>query len=220
MLKGLAIVSGVALSALAFPVIVIDDFTTGSFTYTRSTIGTSSARVAGGMLGGTRWTLSNVTENPGGQQLSVVVGAGLADVVAGDGLRHITEFRYGYTLGGALSDLSADLTAGGANALKLSFAGVDGNFGLLVQMRRTVGAGSQWMNYNTSVGSSAAPFDLIIPYTAFGSFNMSDVDQLILRFSGDPGADLAMTGVEAVPEPATIAALGLGVAALMRRRKR
>ncbi|MFN3682421.1 MAG: PEP-CTERM sorting domain-containing protein [Fimbriimonadaceae bacterium] len=220
MVKGLAIVSGVALSALAFPVIVIDDFTTGTFSYTRSSVGTSSARVAGSMLGGTRWTLSNVTANPSSSQLSVAVGGGVADFVAGNGLVHVSELRYGYTLGGALADLNADLTAGGNNALKISFLENSGNLGLLVQLRRTAGASSQWFNYNTSVAASAVPFDLSIPYSVFGSFNLTDVDQVILRFTSEPGADYRLGGVEAVPEPATIAALGLGVAALMRRRKR
>ncbi len=220
MVKGLAIVSGVALSALAFPVIVIDDFTTGSFSYTRSSVGTSSARVTGSMLGGTRWALSNVTANPNGSQLAGSVGGGVASFVAGDGLVHATDLRYGYTLGGALSDLNADLTAGGNNALKISFLENTGNLGLLVQLRRTVGTGSQWVNYNATVAASSAPFDLKIPYSVFGSFNLADVDQVILRFTNQPGEDYKLGGVEAVPEPATIAALGLGAAALMRRRKR
>jgi hypothetical protein len=220
MMKGTAIVVGIALSSFAFPVIVIDDFTSGSFSYSRSSVGTSSARVPGTMLGGTRWTLSNVTSNPSGSVLNVNVGSGAANFVAGDGLVHVSDVRYGYNLSGGLADLNVDLTAGGLNGFKISFLENSGNLNLLVQMRRTVGAGAQWGSHAIVVGPSASPFDVFVPYSVFGSLNLTDVDQVIFRFTNQPGEDYKLGRIEAVPEPATLAALGLGVAALIRRRRR
>ncbi|MCX7799979.1 MAG: PEP-CTERM sorting domain-containing protein [Fimbriimonadales bacterium] len=220
MLKGTAIVAAAALGSLAFPAVVIDSFTSGPFSYSRSTLGTSSVRVSGTMLGGTRWTLSNVTANPSGSTLTVNVGSGVATFNAGDGLVHTSELRYGYTLGGGLADLNANLTSGGLSALKVSFLENTGNLNLLVQLRRTVGSSAQWGTYSTVVAAQSTPFDVLVPYSVFGSFNLADVDQVILRFTNQAGADYKLGSVEAVPEPATIAALGLGAAALLRRRRR
>lgn len=97
----------------------------------------------------------------------------------------------------------------------------------LYRATRTGGAGA--FDTATKVGSITGLFDLAwdgttlfgttaqIRNNALLSINPADGSFVTLATSGNNNA---FRGVEVVPEPATLAALGLGTAALLRRRRR
>lgn len=51
-------------------------------------------------------------------------------------------------------------------------------------------------------------------------FDRSQIDFLTIRFDTEASGDLAISRIAAVPEPGTLAALGLGTLALLKRRKK
>jgi hypothetical protein len=59
-----------------------------------------------------------------------------------------------------------------------------------------------------------------VAFADFGGYDFSDVDSMSFFVYADYAGDISVASFEAVPEPGTMAAIGLGVAALLRRRKR
>ena len=53
----------------------------------------------------------------------------------------------------------------------------------------------------------------------FGFANLQDARSVTFVFEADRSGDFAIEGIEAVPEPATMVALGAGALALIRRRR-
>lgn len=65
---------------------------------------------------------------------------------------------------------------------------------------------------------TSTPYSVMIS-DAFGDVDASKITKVWLFVGGDKGMDAAVTGFQTVPEPATMAILGLGALALLRRRK-
>jgi hypothetical protein len=59
-----------------------------------------------------------------------------------------------------------------------------------------------------------------IAFSDFGAFNFADVDQVIFQLDSTASGDTVIDSFEAVPEPASMIALGLGVAALVSRKRK
>lgn len=72
---------------------------------------------------------------------------------------------------------------------------------------------------SVNVPVSATAFSVTIDQ-AFGNVDASKITKVWLWVGGERGQDLAVTSFEAVPEPASMAALGLGALGLLRRRRK
>ncbi len=77
--------------------------------------------------------------------------------------------------------------------------------------------------YDTTVaGAQYSPFivDLTSADISSGSpTTLASFDTMYVRFTTSPSGDFALRSIETVPEPATMSILGLGIAALARRKR-
>ena len=175
--------------------VVIDDFASGN--YSRTIADTSEERSfqTGTMIGGRRDTFFDVVTNPLGRPVSLDLGTGFAS---------------GPTAGSVVQD-----------PLGLSFQSLDLEFitnDLPLQVTATAFRDS--IN-KVSVTKTFAPgpgvlsFDLSEFGTAFGG----TATALQFDFRTQQSGDFTLAGINAaVPEPASMAVLGLCLAALKRRR--
>jgi hypothetical protein len=74
--------------------------------------------------------------------------------------------------------------------------------------------------YSAVAGVSASPFSVFATPTS-GNIDLTRVTGVYFQFgNGGSGQTLSVGHVESVPEPATMAALGLGALGLLKRRRR
>ena len=64
------------------------------------------------------------------------------------------------------------------------------------------------------------PFMMTVGFNEFSGINFNDIDQMVVRFDTGASGDLTLTSLEAVPEPGTMIALGLGAAMAARKRRK
>ncbi|HRJ27769.1 MAG TPA: PEP-CTERM sorting domain-containing protein [Fimbriimonadaceae bacterium] len=215
---------GVVVAASSQAAILIDDFTSGSYSKVL-TSGADYALQNGTMLGGDRGTFLQVLSNPLGVSLNFSVGSGFYIADAGSRLAYTVGVGYGYSLtGGGTSGsfLTDDLNAnfGGQDRFRLWFESNDLNLGLEIGVR----SGGTFYTHTRTIagGFPNTPFveDVMFTSAGFGGVNWADVDQVYLQFTNTPSGDFALTRFEAVPEPASMMALGAGLAALVARRRK
>lgn len=201
--------AGAMLAACA-PALVLDDFTTGPYSV-RLQSGSDSAMQAGSMIGGDRQTVISVQSNPFNQYLGLVIANGVLASDSGTSLDASTLVSYGAT-----ADLNANLF--GYNAFEVHFMSNDLPLTLSVTLFTSTGDVSETVQVAVPNGLS---FDVTVPYSLFTAFSaFGDVDRIAFGFETPRNGDFAITGIEAVPEPGTMLALGLGVAGLMARRRK
>lgn len=217
-----AVILFLLASAVAARADVIDNFSTGAFMQSITT-GTFVLTQAGAMSTGERDVQMNVLGNPFNQFLDVSVGSGMNVVSNGFGVVSKVTLQYdvngdevGNTgAGKVLTNSGSGSSIGlGANPIvRLNFAGNDLAVTARVVLRNSGAVIGEAVGIKNPGG--AGVLDLVL-----GSAAMSSADSISIEFSADPSGDFALTSVEAVPEPATMAALGIGVAAMMRRRRK
>lgn len=210
---------------LASAFTMIDDFTSGDYEFMTKTVGVdTNALQSGSMAGGYRLVTSNVVANPTTRSLYYIsVGGGFATVESGTQLKNTTTFSYGYMPDAntyALSDLNLNLS--NESAFKLDFLSNESDLKLDILVRSSEQLGGAWVakSFTIAGGRTETPFTEQISFSNWVGFDFANVDQVQFIFSNMPSGDYAMTGIYAVPEPATMAGLLVGGAALLMRRKR
>lgn len=213
--------SGAVLTAgSANAYILIDDFTTGAMTGS-VTSGTTYFNGVGTMLGGDRLA-ELVVQPPNVFNLSFEIdsNAGVLAINSQSGVDGIATIGYGYNYINSTSfstdDLNLNLT--GENAFNLQLLSRDGDLTITFGVITT--SGPNVSVSQTLLGSSINTPELVtFNFSSFVGANFADVDQIYVSFDTSNTGDVAVSSIEAVPEPATMAILA-GAAALAASRKR
>ncbi len=206
--------------------VVIDDFSSGPHSGSLVS-GWTEAYQAGSMLGGSRLIRYDVLTDSdaygggvGGPAVSVDLGDGRAIVSSGALAQASFSLQYGYVPEGdgyAVGDMVTDLS--GDSAFRLSFLAND-----LPMEVRVYASDTGWMSAMALVvvpGGQTSPFTVEIPYADFNNtIDWTNIRDLDFGFELSRSGDFAITKLETVPEPASIAALALGGAAFISRRRR
>lgn len=228
-MRKLLVLSGIAAcAASANAIIIIDDFTTGTgFSDGLGVVGSKvTVSQPGGMMGGERDVRLEVASVGGfGQMLKFEVGTGFTVTSTGAGVDGKTELQY---------DLAGDETPGSP-----FFSGTQGatvNFApetafrvrflfndLPLNMTLTADLGGLTWSATTLVGGGiSSPTDVIVPFASMlgpGAFP-GLTSRLTVSFDTSTAGDFAVGEIAAVPEPASMTALVLGLGALAARRRR
>jgi hypothetical protein len=223
-------IAGFAVTAAASQALVIDDFSTGSFSITANSVNPIAEAVrSGSMVGGERDALlgylfgplsvnATVNINNGGVQFfnsnSETAGYlilqydGFDGEVEGDGV---------LTPGTGLNlDLSMD------NAFVFDFRFVDAGLGSNITILTTVVTSTGTFSY-TSVVPNGVDIHHFVSFSNFAGADWSNVQSLTFEFTGGPAADFTLDSIRTVgevPGPAAAIPFLVGWASIRRRRKR
>lgn len=211
------------VAAGAANAIVIDDFTSGP--YFNTIIGGDYVEFQGGtMATGERDVQQTVLANPLGQFFDLAItGTGLAITSAGFGLDGFVILQYDL-IGDEAGNTGAGKTLtyvpgvlalnDGCDTIRINWLGNDLAVEYAVQLR--FADNSTVVNGGVRAGGQGAGFTDV----AFTAAQLAAARAISFGFHGVPSADYGITSLECVPEPASMAALGLGAAALVARRRR
>jgi len=210
--------------------ILLDDFTSG-FAGQSSTTGIYYNTASANSIGSFRFVNHIFNSNPLSRPISTDVNAaapGHMFIEAGSGVNGVSGIGWGGSL---------NVAASGAGNIGFSnfngLGGVDFSNELGIQIdyinndQSSTGFFLQVLDTsdNLSVGTAVtAPSGNGSIFLAFsdlvGAANLASVDAVVVAVQLPNGNDITLTRAEAVPEPATMTILGLGIAALAARKRR
>ena len=201
-----------AATAAAANAVVFDSFTDGDFSIDLFDTQFDGRAMSASVPGGVRTTFSQILVNPFDLGANQSITSGAYSVGGDFGVETFSGITYGYDTSGIQKELNLDLSD--QNAFAFDFIGTDQPLSVGV----LVSSGSATDTQSITIGPSSGL--KYIPFSAFSGIDFSDVDRLTFSFRTNPSGDFALNSIGAVPEPASMAALGLGVAALLRRRRK
>jgi hypothetical protein len=209
-MKKLLALGLVAVGASSAHAIMFDDFSTGALDLQLNppTTFLDGNRV-GSMVGGNAYHAIVEEANPdsGRSRMRVNLISGVLSVSNEDLVDTVSIVGYGADPAGVFNP-SEDLTFR-SNDLPM------------VLTTEVFDAESFYTSVNTSqIVAAGNNFTVDVLFSSLGGYNFGDLDAVAFVFDTPASGDFALTSIEAVPEPATLAVLGLGAAALMRRRKK
>ena len=219
-MKKLLILAGVVSAGIANAVL-IDDFGDPQFV-TGLTGGSYVDSVFGTMLSGERDTEMLVLANPAGQFADLIVAGNVMTYSNGFLMESILWLQYdvmGDTTNGFAGDINnlvgtPGLLPGYNDRVELSWLGNDLDV-LVAVVLRTGGVVTD-TNFGVRLGGSGAGVQTI----GINPAAAAAADSITIAFRARPSGDFALRRIETVPEPASMAAIGLGIAGLIARRRR
>lgn len=216
MKKGLILLAFAAAFGSAHA-LVIDDFTTGPYSVSLQ-VGDDLAFQAAAVPGDERTTYLSVQANPLSQFADLSVGGGFGVVSSGTLADVFTQLGYGYTSDGSggylLDDMDLDLS--GEDRFRVVFEANDLAQTMTIAVNPFDGDAS-FVDVAVPGGISSSTI-VDVPFALFTS-DMSDINQLVFQFDTPASGDFAISSVQAVPEPGTLAGLSLAGLAILRRRR-
>jgi hypothetical protein len=232
-LKSSLVFVALGLMGAARAAILIDDFSSANQSvYALGPSNTFVVRSTGSMFGGSRAIGVSHGSNIAYHGFSTANVSNGAYTAGSDfGINGIFNVFYGST--GVTADNTnvfltnvTDYNFTGNDSFKVDFLGNEKHLDFTVRLTSGVYDGVNFFQYlRTYTGSaeaSAGPFSVTLTPADITfndpNFDISKVDLVRLRLTNQLAGDFGMTSFEAVPEPASVAALALGALALLRRR--
>ncbi|MBS1710270.1 MAG: PEP-CTERM sorting domain-containing protein [Armatimonadetes bacterium] len=200
--------------------LMIDDFSTGNINDQIST-GSNSTYTAASVPGGNRWVYHSISANPLGLTHSNVVINGIfasdskTSVDAGSIIGYGSDSAGSFTVG---TDLNLDLST--QNAFNINVLSNDLAATIQIAIRTNGGNLAFSSLHNLTPGMVMTPQVVTISFAEFGAQNFADVDSIGIYLDTTASGDTVIDSFEAVPEPASLIALGLGAAALVARKRK
>lgn len=225
---------GFGVAAASNAQLVIDSFDQGAFTNALSSAGTFVKAQQGtvgtpiNVLGGQRDVLlvlnSNPTTVPNAISASIVTGAGLS--VVSTASEASGQFGLNYNGDDVQSNASAFSNPGpmlvdlsNYDRFRVFYRFADQNVAASI----TVGANGNVYTANFTLPqqmvTSVNSVDILYSSLGLSAANAVNTQYVSFNFDTAVAADFTLTEIQAVPEPATMAALGIGALALVRRRR-
>lgn len=191
----------------------IDDFSSGPYNVTIFS-GSDFNTEAGTMDGGNRGNTLTVESNPLNQPLNLDIGSGGLSVINSGTL---TDGKLLLEYGTYGSDLNDNLS--GFDRFRINFLANDNPMKVTITVSTTGGGTSSMMKSVAGGQFSAFTEDFLFSGFAGGA-NFSDLDKISFLFDSSASGDFAVDSLQAVPEPATMAALAVGLSLIARRRRK
>ncbi len=199
--------------------LVLDDFNDGNINDKIFGTSSNSTYTAATVPGGFRYVLHSITANPFSLSHSAVVTNGIFSSSSKNEVKAVAVIGWG---------VDATGTASAGTAL-------NANLSSFTQFKVNVLSNDQPASLTLQVGSGAGAFNVtkaVMPnmvstaqsvtfsFSEFTGVDFSDVDAIGLLVDTGTSGDIVLDSFEAVPEPGTMIALGLGAAALAARRRK
>ncbi|MFM9874732.1 MAG: PEP-CTERM sorting domain-containing protein [Fimbriimonadaceae bacterium] len=201
--------------------LMIDDFGTGNIN-DQISAGSNQTFTAATVAGGNRYVYHDVFDgNPLSLSHTTVVTNG---IFASDSKTLVDAFatlKYGSNATGVFGAFDMNLNFSGFDRIRINVLSNDQP----ATIRVGVGNNTQGFRFQTlavTPNMVMVPQTLDFMFTSFtgGAFNFGDVDRISIDLDTTASGDIVLDSVEAVPEPASMIALGLGVAALISRKRK
>jgi len=212
------ILLALAITGSAAHALMIDDFSTGNINDS-ITSGNNVLVTAATVPGGFRYTNNIIDANPLNRSHSVIVTSG---VFVSDSQTLVDAqawIAYGVDANSNFTnDLNLDLS--GNDRFRFTFASNDLPATIQMQVYQNGFGAPLSAIYNIAPNMILTNQTVEIMFSDFAGVNFADVDGIGIFIDTTASGDVVLDSFEAVPEPASMVALGLGVAALVARKKR
>lgn len=218
-MKTLAI-CGLLGAACFAQALMIDDFSTGNSTDSISS-GLGQTYAPATVPGGNRYVGHSIQVNPLNLTHTAVVTNGIFASDSKTLVDAIAVIGYGSDASGGFTvatDLNLNLSA--QNAFKITVLSNDLPADIYIGIRTNSGALTFSAVHAVTPGMVMVTQTITVNFSEFLGQNFADVDTIGLYVDTTASGDMVIDSFEAVPEPASLFALGLGAAALVARKRK